>query len=794
MVEPTSRGRVHRRWRLVAVSFAALVAVAVALFWKLPVVRIDDPFSTVLLDRDGELLGARTAADEQWRFPPLDRLPERLSQALVVAEDHRFWQHPGVDPLAVLRAARQNVSNRRVVSGASTLTMQVVRLARKGQSRTIGEKLVESLLALRLERALTKEQILGLYLAHAPFGGNTVGAAAAAWRYFGRDVNRLTWAEVATLAVLPNNPANIHPGRNRAALRERRDRLLDALRDAGLFGEEDCRLAKAEPLPGAPLPLPALASHLLDRAQRGHPKGGWIRTTLAAPTQRRATEILTRHHGRLIEREIYGVAALVLELETGRAVAYIGNAGRGGRDERGVGQGEHVDIVQAPRSTGSVLKPFLHAAMLDAGELTPEQLVPDIPTSLGGYMPKNFRRTFSGAVPASAALARSLNVSATRLLSRFGVDRFYETLRAVGMTTLSRSASDYGTSLVLGGAEGSLWELTAMYAGLARTAALRPGDMASRFFPATWELTATPVSVTQSSPLSPGASWTTLQALLEVERPGAESAWREFGSGRTIAWKTGTSHGFRDAWAIGVSPRHAVGVWVGNADGAGRPGLMGFTAAAPILFELFNMFDDRGARFAQPSFDLERAAICGHSGMRAGPNCVHVRHGLLPRSSLSSPACPYCKLLPLDADGRLVHGDCESVSRIRPTPWFILPPTMETYYRARHPEYRPAPTLRPDCVARAQRPGALSIVYPSEDGSQLYVPVELDGRHGQIIFEAARRDPRGGLYWHLDGDYVGTTKGTHQMALTPAPGEHVLTVVSGDGESADRRFIILESE
>jgi penicillin-binding protein 1C len=801
---------VLRRPAVCAVATGGLLLLA---FWVLvPVVAFDDPLSSVVLDRDGELLGASIARDGQWRFGVADSVPERFAAAITCFEDRRFYRHPGVDPLALARAAAINLRRGRVVGGGSTLTMQVVRLSRQGRPRTFVEKAIEATLALRLTLSLSKGQVLGLYAAYAPFGGNTVGLDAAAWRYFGREARQLSWAETATLAVLPNSPALVHPGRNRERLRAKRDRLLDALRDRGVIDAATAELGKREPLPPAPERLPMLAPHLVARVRaeqqvgpfRAGEASPWVRTTVRKPLQERVNEILGRHERTLSENGVHNAAALVLDVGTGEVLAYVGNQWPPGREEHG----EHVDVVPAPRSTGSILKPLLYASMLEAGEVLPAQLVPDVPTHVGSFHPENFDRAYAGAVPAAQALARSLNVPAVRMLRAHGVDRFCAVLRRLGVTTLTRPGEHYGLALILGGAEGTLWDVTGLYAGLARSALAPTAKEAhGAFFPPTFSMadSSSPrgtrllgktgpraPGATGTAPLSPAASYLTLSAMVEVERPGDELAWRAFGSGRKIAWKTGTSYGFRDAWAVGVTPRHAVGVWVGNADGEGRPGLTGHSAAAPILFDLFDALPG-GGWFAAPPEGLADVDVCARSGMRAGPHCEVRRAELVPRAGLSSPACAFCRLVHTDASTTWqVHGDCEPVSAIRSTSWFVLPPAMEGYYRGLHADYRPPPPLRPDCRAAVGAAGsaALSLVSPRE-GAAVYVPVEMDGASGRIVFEAAHRDPGARVFWHLDELYLGETRDIHQMAIAPRPGAHVLVLVDERGETVRRRFTAL---
>lgn len=742
--------------------YAAAILLA---FLLLPVLRIEAPVSAVLLDREGELLGARVAADQQWRFPGTGLVPEKFATALIAAEDKRFRAHPGVDPLAVARAIELDLRAGRVVSGASTLTMQVVRIARGNPPRTVPEKLLEMLLALRLEVAASKDEILAMYVENAPFGGNVVGLEAAAWRYFGRRPQDLSWAEAATLAVLPNSPALVHPGRNRAELRRKRDALLERLHEAGELDADSLRSARAEPLPELVHDLPADAPHLLAKVE------GRQRSSLDAALQRRASALIQRHHAALAGNGIHNAAALIVDLESGEARAWVGNV------RPGTAEGSHVDLVEAARSTGSTLKPFLYASMLGEGTLLPDQLVRDLPARFGAFAPENFDHAWTGALPASQALARSRNVPAVWMLREHGVERFADTLRKMGMTTLFRPARDYGLSLVVGGAEGRLRELVGLYRDLALSVDHEelPPDIR-------WQGEAGPGRPRR---LDPAAAWLTLRALDEVNRPGVEALWRSFRGAESVSWKTGTSQGFRDAWAIGVTPSWAVGVWVGNADGEGRPGLTGYEVAAPILFDLFDLVRSDGHFEAPPMATVE---VCASSGRLAGPDCVRRRSAQVPPAGVRGPACDACRLVHL-AGGEQVHGGCASPAEMTTEARFSLPPGEEWFYARQHPDYRPLPPWRAGCEPAEAR---LAILSPAP-GAAVLVPVELDGRRGRVVFEASHRDDTV-LYWHLDEAFVGSTTAPHQLALAPAPGLHRLTVVDPSGGRVQREFSVLDRE
>ena len=766
---------------------AAVVALAAATaFWRcLPQPLFDAPLSTILLSRQGALLGARPASDGQWRFPAEPEVPAKFKAAIITFEDKRFELHPGVDPIALARAIYQDAAAGHVVSGASTLTMQVIRLARQNPRRTVGEKLLEMIMALRLECRDSKRQILAMFAAHAPFGGNVVGLQAAAWRYFGRSPDNLSWAESATLAVLPNSPSLIRPGRNRQLLRTKRNRLLAKLHQAGYLSALDLQLAEAEPLPGPPRPLPRLAPYLLQTAQAEHPSLHRVRSTLDAPLQRQLGRLVRDYSASLSKQGIYNAAALVIDNDSFQALAYVGNTGEAYSREHG----RAIDLIRRPRSTGSVLKPFLFAAMLQEGDILPDTLVPDIPTQYGGYMPENYDRAYRGAVPAAEALARSLNVPAVRMLRRYGIDRFYDLLHEMGFSTLTRSPDGYGLTLILGGAEGTLWDITGMYANLAAiTAHQRRFQQDDYRRPAYLQgastLTATP------SRIGAGAAWLTEKALLEVRRPDLDGLWRSFASSRRIAWKTGTSYGLRDAWAVGSTRRYTVGVWVGNASGEGRPELVGSVAAAPLLFDIFDKLG-RSPWFTRPEGQMKRVEACSDDGYLANGHCPTVQQWV-PRKSHFSRVTPYHEEIHLDRHGWRVNGGCESVARMVRADWFVLAPAEEHYYRMQHSDYLPLPRVRPDCARTADNAGRpISILYPTP-GTRVYIPVDLDGRKSKVVFKAVHRDADAVLYWHIDQDYLGSTRTYHQEAVRLAPGRHLLTLVDQKGNRVSEWFTVLK--
>ncbi|MDL2282839.1 penicillin-binding protein 1C, partial [Parabacteroides sp. OttesenSCG-928-G06] len=431
-------------------------------FFCLPQQLFDVPYATVVTDRSGDLLGARIADDGQWRFPERATVPEKMKVCLTTFEDRYFYRHPGVNPLAIGRALWQNIKQKRIVSGGSTLTMQTIRLSRR-EARRVGEKLKEMILATRLELRYSKEEILALYVSHAPFGGNVVGLDAAAWRYFGHPADQLSWAEAATLAILPNAPAMIHPGKSREALRRKRNRLLSQLYDRELIDASTYELALEEPLPDEPLPLPQTAPHLVSLFHQSQ-RGKQVASTLDKGLQQRVESLLERWNNEFRRSDIRNMAALVVDIQTNEVVAYCGNVRFEADDS-----GNQVDVIQAPRSTGSILKPFLYYAALQEGIILPHTLLPDIPVNINGFSPQNFNLAYEGAVSASEVIARSLNIPSVQLLRQYSVPKFYTFLRQIGLTTLHKPAGHYGLSLILGGAEATLWDVTAAYINMGRS-------------------------------------------------------------------------------------------------------------------------------------------------------------------------------------------------------------------------------------------------------------------------------------------------------------------------------------
>ena len=781
-------GRQPRRFLIPAVALLLFL-----LFYRsVPRPLFPENYSPVLESSDGQLLGARIAADGQWRFPSPDSVPARFTTCLLTFEDRHFYRHPGINPVSLVRAMILNIRKGRIVSGGSTLTMQLARLANPGKRRSYARKALEMVWALNLELRYSKKEILRLYVSHAPFGGNLVGLEAASFRYFKRPPHQLSWAESATLAVLPNAPSLIFPGRNDSLLLHKRNRLLDLLYRYQHIDSLTLQLAKSEPIPGKMYPIEDHCYHLVEYSAKTN-RGQRIRTTLDYQLQFLVNQSVTAHAKQLAANHIYNCCALVAETRSRRVLAYTGNVPLLEDREHG----NHVDIIRSPRSSGSILKPFLYAAMIEKGILAPRLLVADVPVRFDGFSPLNFSREYDGAVPAAEALARSLNVPAVKMLQQYGVEPFYHFLKKAGMTTLTHPAGHYGLSLVLGGAETTLWDLAGMYASLGRivvTYAEHDGFYpVVQFKPLEWK-SGMPESSDRREAARPflkaSAAWLTLDALQNVHRPGEETGWEFFAGSRHIAWKTGTSFGFRDGWAVGVTPDYVVAVWAGNGDGEGRPGLTGTSMAAPLMFGLFNLLPV-GNWFKPPADELVPMLFCHHSGYFPSPECPVVDTLLVP-SNTHVPQCPFHHYVHLDREGRYtVTGKCYPVTSMQTVSWFVLPPAMEYYYRRMHPGYRPLPPPMPGCTPEEP---VMELIYPREM-DRLFIPRQLDGSAGEIIFEIAHRQGQSAvLYWYIDREFIGTTSSFHQMGLHPSPGRHTVTITDQEGNMLEKKFFVVDKK
>ena len=731
--------------------------------------------STMVLDNEDRILRVFLNEQEQWCLPSLhdDVIPSKLETAVLVYEDRSFFYHPGINFWAILRAFYMNVKYGKVVSGGSTITMQVVRLASQN-SRTIPHKLLEIFQAVKLEIKFSKKQILKMYLDHAPYGRNIVGIRAASLKYFGREPENLTWSEAATLAVLPNAPGLISPGRQQQKLISKRNRLLETLLKRNIIDEATCDLSKMELMPDVVYPLPMLAPHLTRQAAN-EANSSLIRTTLNKQIQYDTEIILTQQAEYLQSIGINNICALICKTETGEIAAYCGS--QDFRDSKRNGQ---VDGVQAARSPGSTLKPFLYALCMDDGILLPETKLNDVPTYFGAFSPENAGKNYDGLVTAHEALVRSLNVPAVRLLYTYGYVEFYECLKAAGISTLFRRSDDYGLTLIIGGAEATLFDLTGLYRGLGNR---------GRFGKLHWNKADEFKNETQI--ISSGACYLTLDIMQDVSRPGAEYYWHQYENQWSLAWKTGTSFGNRDAWAIGISPEWTIGVWVGNFTGEGNPALSGAASAGPILFDIFNSLPkDTEKNWFVPPLQLTKVSICKNSGFLATENCPHKIDVWAPENMKPLKFCPYHKKRFLnDVETFTVCSHCWEEGHYHEKSILEYPPIVAKYLKKRGQIVPRLIPHNPHCD-RVQQDKTIEIIYPTSE-SVIYIPKDIGGIKQKVTIKIANRNEQSRIFWYLDSIYLGTTEDEDEMSLDIVKGRHKLYITNEFGDDDEVSFKVI---
>jgi len=810
VTSPRSPGRASPRRRGLLLVVAGL---AIGIVLLRPPGDFPENRSTAILDLHGRLLGATTASDGQWRFPEADSVPFRFRQAVLAAEDKRFLVHPGIDPLAILRAVDDNSRPHRRIQGASTLTMQVARMLRRSRGasprRTLLAKFAEAGLALRLEWWNRKETILSLWASNAPFGGNVVGLEAAAWRWYGTTPEDLTWGQCATLAAIPNAPSHLL-GRidERTALLARRETILARLREEGVLDSAEWSLARSEPLPDHPHALPRLAPHALARLAKVGPGRRWT-STLDLDLQTEVARLARAQLQELSLQGVEGLSVLVAEIPGGdtlpRLRAWIGDAGP-----------QHVDLALAPRSTASTLKPFLYGLLLDQGRILPQQWLLDVPSRWGDYRPQNASGRFEGALPADEALARSLNVPWVRELEALGLEPFLGLLRRAGFAHLHRTAEEYGLPLILGGAEANLVELAGAYAAFARGGVAAPFEFARAGghslslggppaegqapprSPAEAEILFARAMSEPSSQrriLSEEASWLVLEALRRPGRIEEEEAWRAYAQGRPLAWKTGTSFGFRDAWTIAVRPRWVVAVWAGDPQGAGRPQLWGSTAAAPLAFRIQPLLPHRNSPgwFPAPR-GLASVEICPETGWRRSSACPPGTTTLAPKAGLSAPPDPWHHLRPFDASGTWrVRSTCEDPHRTVQRPVLELPAAIEALMRRERPGALPDPPAWREGCDPSDLGGKIQILIP-EEGSRIVLPRDIDGSVQKLAIQVGHRERDAAVRCFLDEKDLGISEQFRDFLVQPAPGAHTVLCQDDEGSQARARFSVQWSD
>ena len=658
---------------------------------------------------------------------------------------------------------------------ARIFTQDILNYSKK--SDDFFNKFIEILQALKIELHYSKEEILQLYLNHAPYGSNIIGFQAAALRYFKKIPEELTWSQATTLAILPNAPGLISPVSNKKRLKQKRNKLLQALKDKGIIDKETYQLSILEPIPETSVPFqihaPHLAQFLIDKY-----KGQFLfQTTIEKDIQVNSEKLVKQHSGFLENKGIYNSSVLVVETQTGKVKAFIGS--QDFFDFKNKGQ---VNGVFAPRSSGSILKPFLYSLCMDEGILLPQTKIKDVPSFYGSFSPANADLSYGGIVSAQQALIRSLNVPAVRLLYTFGVHPFYLFLKSAGINTLFRSSEDYGLPLILGGAEVTVWDMARLFRGLGTY---------GQFTNLQLLVDQSPKNVGANNLISPEACFLSLNMLKQLKRPGAEFYWQQYQNQWPLAWKTGTSYGQRDAWAVGVSPQWTIAVWVGNFGGEGNANLTGAKSAGPLLFDIFNSLPKTFHQtwFEEPIENLELIKICVETGHQAGPNCEHTTMVEAPKNRKSLKLCPYHKTIFVSLDEKdQVCSSCWETENYKTISELVYPPDVVQFLREHGQMISVLPPHKKDC-SHFGNDLTLRIIYPQEN-SKLWIPRDFDGNLQKVTMKVAHREKNQKLFWYLDNHYSGSSEKNPTKAMQLSKGWHELEVVDDFGNRDRTRFFV----
>lgn len=773
------------RWALGAATLVNALLLAVlgaALVVPLPARRGD--WSVAVEYRDGTPAYMFLSHDDKWRLPAsLAEIDPAFVAALVALEDKRFWHHDGVDPIAIARAAVSDAVHARRVSGGSTLTMQLARLL-EPRPRTVPAKLADMFRAVQLDLRLSKAEIVTQYLSLTPYGGNLEGVEAAAWSYFGHAARHLTPLEIATLLAVPQGPTRFapRPG-NVLRLRARRDAILTKLIAAGVFGAPDSidartALADAEATqpPDRLRRMPRQAAHAAVMLRRQHRGELRIRSTLDAGAQALAEREIALRRGELRAKGITSAAIVAVDHRSREVVALVGSL-----DFLDAAHGGQIAMFARPRSPGSTLKPLLYALAVDRGLALPEYLVPDVPTQYGTYRPRNFDGDWSGLVTLRDALSRSLNLPFIDLLDRLGIESFVGELARMGVAPGRTAPGQYGLSMIVGGIELTPLELAGLYATLAEDGGYRPLRLVAGV-PGAGDAPAQPV-------FGPGAAWLTRQALALKDRPDFPRRRDVAGVPAAIHWKTGTSFGFRDAWAVGSGPAYTAVVWTGNVDNTPSAELVGSEAAGPLLFDVLEGLAGARRELPPPPDDLTDVEICAYSGHIAGDACPLRIKARAPLHAVPTEPCPYHQAYDVDqATGHAVLPACRKPGRTYDRRSFtVLPSSVVAWLAGRHRALPETPVFDDDCAAevasappvmRTPGEGQVVTLIPGVPADRQLVPLSATTRAAHLT-------------WFVDGALVGSAASDERVYWTPVAGTHDIVVADDAGRKA-RRAIAVE--
>lgn len=728
----------------------------------------DWDYSKIVLDKNDRYLRVYLDKQEQWHLAYQGQIPEKLKKAILTFEDKYFYKHPGINPVSIIRAFISNIKAGRVVSGGSTITMQVARLHLRGK-RTLYNKLKEALISLKLELLYSKDQILLSYLNNAPYGSNIVGIKSAAYKYYGKDLQELTWAEAALFAVLPNNPGYLFPGSNIGELKIKRDQLLKKLMEEGFLIPSQYQNSLREEIPSSSFSFPIIAPHLSDKLNKQ--ASNTYHTTIDKDLQIKLENIAKRKGNYLNGIGIKNLAILVSSTKTQEVRAYIGS-----QDYFSMATNGFIDGVLALRSSGSILKPFIYAFALEKGLVTPNSLIEDVNKNYGILLPKNFDKKYRGVVTLSEALQKSLNIPAYEITQRLGLYNTISVLKSVGMKSLTRPPSSYGLSICVGGAETNLWQLSQMYQALANQ-----GQYTSL------KVLKDQVGTSEKSLLSPASSYQVLDIMRGVKHPDKYK-----GTFQDLAWKTGTSNGFRDAWAVGLDEDWTIAVWAGNFTGEGNHRLSGRIIAGDILFTVRSALQpSQSDFFAKPWSSFKQIPVCTLSGYSPTDSCHDTLWIDVPENSLLLDKCPYHhEIIVNDAETMQVCSECWQGIGHKAISVLDYPPSVDYHLKRNGIEVASIPPHNPEC-SLLHTQSKLEVKYPINN-STIYLPIDIKGKLNSFQAKAVSDDKI--IYWFLNNEYLGKTEEEHQMDIITSPGRKELNLISSEGISKEVNFKIILKE
>ena len=771
---------IHRQqiktWGKRAVKLAMLMAISgvglIALCWVLFPINtkaLKEYSDTLYLqDRNGGALRTLLGADELKCDPvPSARISHWAGKALIAAEDKRFYDHPGIDVLAIFRASCQNLSSGWIVSGASTLSTQIIRMTTP-RKRCLNTKFTEAFRALQMEQELSKADILNQYLNRAPFGSNLAGIESASRFYFNKSSAHLSLGEASLLMGLPQSPSRFRPDRHLSRALKRRDYVLERMHTLGMINETAHTAAKQQPLSIGSNSDGFSAPHFCDLLAATRPlSGGTCRTTLDPELQQMAAEELKRQSRRLLPHGVRGGAVVILDVRTGAIRALVGSPDYNNPN------GGQVNGATARRSPGSALKPFAYAQAFDRGFYTPETVLGDVPMQFKDYAPRNASREYHGLVTVRNALIESLNIPAIQTVQKIGLEPFAQHLRMLGLRGLDNPASHYGVSLVLGTAEFCLLDLVNAYGCLARAGEWKPYRLLESTRPAP------PARI-----FSPSAAWFISDILGGQERSLSFNGHLADVNQPRVAWKTGTSNGHRDAWTIGYNPEYVVGVWLGNPDGHGVNALVGAESAAPIVARLFRRLypNNYGPWFTRPA-GLRSAQLCSVSGKPVGPHCPNPEQALTIPGVTALTHCDVHRLLPHDRhSGSLIP--MSKISGADPV-WKVT---------ERWPRHITAFLRKQDVHDTASATSPAPVIISPTDGSTLQLLPILNGnKYASLVLKARYGNPSDSLYWFANNTFIGSAKAQDTLYWNALPGTHTLRCTTASGGIGLSQVVVVAS-